>query len=178
MSTLAELSAQMGIRFQHDAPLAILSHLPPCDPPAQMQSPSEFPQGNDWIIHEFDTSKLAWRKVERHQAQAARFAVLRFLIHFQRPRYFLRWKGRTFEMPRAVALYALLRRHRHGVLRYNRDAAALTVPAICRPPRLLERALVLCSGLPPVYANGQLTYSEVPPEIARLAAELLRQSLQ
>jgi hypothetical protein len=174
---LAELAARIGVRFQHDAPLAILSHLPPCDPPSRMRNPSEFPQGSDWTIHEFDTTTLAWRKVERHQAQAARFAMHRFLIHFQRPRYFLCWKGRTFEMPRAVALYVLLRRHRHEVLRYIRDAAALTVPAICRPPRLLERALVLCSGLPPVYANGQLTYSEVPPEVARLAAELLRQPL-
>ncbi|HEY5911634.1 MAG TPA: hypothetical protein VJA21_13625 [Verrucomicrobiae bacterium] len=177
VSALAELAAQISVRFQHDAPLAILSHLPPCDPPARMRSPSEIPQGSDWTIHEFDTTKLAWRKLERHQTQAARFAVLRFLIHFQRPRYFLRWKDRMFEMPRAVALYVLLRRHRHEVLRYTRDAAALTVPAICRPPRLLERALVLCSGLPPVYANGQLTYSEVPPEVARLAAELLRQPL-
>jgi len=177
VSALAEFAVRIGVRFQHDAPLAILSHLPPCDPPSRMRSPSEFPQGSDWTIHEFDTAKLVWRKVERHQAQAARFAVLRFLIHFQRPRYFLRWKDRTFEMPRAIALYAFLRRHRHDVLHYNRDAAALTVPAICRPPRLLERALVLCSGLPPVYANGHLTYPEVPPEIARLASELLRQPL-
>lgn len=177
VSALAELSAQIGIRFQHDAPLAILSHLPPCDPPSGMRSPSEFPQGSDWTIHEFDTAKLVWRKVERHEAQTVRFGVVRFLIHFQRPRYFLRWKDKTFEMPRAVALYVLLRRHRHDVLRYNRDGAALSVPAIYRPPRLLERALVLCSGLPPAYANGQVTYSEVPPDIARLAAELLRQPL-
>jgi len=177
VSALAELAAQTRIRFQHDAPLAILSHLPPCDPPSRMRSASEFPQGSDWIIHEFDTTKLTWRKIERHSAETARFGMLRFLIHFQRPRYFLRWKDRAFEMPRAVALYALLRRHRHYVLRYNRDAAALSFPGICRPPRLLERALVLCSGLPPVYANGQLTYSEVPPEVARLAAELLRQPL-
>jgi hypothetical protein len=87
------------------------------------------------------------------------------------------WKGAPFEMPRAVALYALLRRHRRGVLCYNREAATLTVPAICRPPRLLERAFVLCSGLPPTYAATQLTYSEVSPEIARFAAELLRQPL-
>lgn len=177
MSALAGFAAQTDVRFQHDAPLAILSHLPPCDPPSRMRNPSEFPQGSDWTIHEFDTAKLAWRKIERHEAEAAHFGVLRFLIHFQRPRYFLRWKGGISEMPRAVGLYALLRRHRRDVLRYNRDAAALSVPAICRPPRLLERALVLCSGLPPVYANGQLVYSEVSPEIARFAAELLRQPL-
>lgn len=174
-SALAELAVQTGIRFQHDAPLAILSHLPPCDPPSPVRSPSEFPQGSDWIIHEFETTKLAWRKIERGEAETAHFGMLRFLIHFQRPRYFLRWKDKVFEMPRAIALYALLRRHRHDVLRYNRDAAALSFPGICRPPRLLERALVLCSGLPPVYANGQLTYAEVPTEVAHLAAELLRQ---
>jgi hypothetical protein len=103
--------------------------------------------------------------------------MFRFLIHFQRPRYFLRWKDKTFEMPRALAMYTLLRRRRRDVLCYNRDAAALSVAAICRPPRLLERALVLCSGLPPAFANGQLTYLEVPPEVVRLAAELLRQPL-
>ena len=160
-SALAEFAAQTSIRFQQDAPLAILSHLPPCDPPSRMRRPSEFPQGSDWTIHEFDTAKLAWRKIQRSEAQVTHFGMLRFLIHFQRPRYFLRWKDRTFEMPRAVALYALLRRHRQGVLRYNGDAAALSLPAICRPPRLLERALVLCSGLPPVYANTSATTS--PP---------------
>ena len=176
-SALAEMAVQTNLHFQQDAPLAILSHLPPCDPPSQAHNPSEFPQGADWSIHEFDATKLAWRKIERHETQTIRFGVLRFLIHFQRPRYFLRWKGMTFEMPRAIALYALLKRHRGGVLCYNREVAALSVPAIYRPPRLLERALVLCSGLPPTYDNAQLTYSDVPPEIARFVAELLRQPI-
>lgn len=177
VSSFAEFATQTGLRFQHDAPLAILSHLSPCDPPSRMRSPSECPQGSDWTIHEFDATKLMWRKVERSEAHAHRFGMLRFLIHFQRPRYFLRWKNKTFEMPRALAMFALLHHHRRNVLRYNRNDAALSLPGICRPPRLLERALVLCSGLPPAYANGQLTYSEVPPEIAHLSAELLRQTL-
>ena len=176
-SALAELAAKTNLHIQQDAPFAILSHLPPCDPPSGTRSPSEFPQGADWSIHEFDATKLAWRKVERRETQAVRFGVLRFLIHFQRPRYFLRWKGATFEMPRAIALYVLLRRHRREVLRYNREVAAISVPAICRPPRLLERALVLCSGLPPTYGDARVTYSDVPPEIAQFAAELLRQPL-
>lgn len=173
-SELAELAAHTTIRFQGEAPLAILSRLPPCDAPSRTRSISEIPQGSDWTIHEFDTAKLAWRKIERQEIKGVRFGVLRFLIHFQRPRYFLRWKGAAFEVPRAIALYVLLRRHRRDVLRYDHEGAALSFPAICRPPRLLERALVLCSGLPPGFANGQLTYSEIPPEIAGFAAELLR----
>ena len=85
-SALAELAAQTNLHFQQDAPLAILSHLPPCDPPSRTRSQSEFPQGADWSIHDFDATKLAWRKVERRETQAVSFGVLRFLIHFQRPR--------------------------------------------------------------------------------------------
>lgn len=178
-SALGEAAVQAGVSIQVDAPLAILSYLTPCDPPSRVQSQSEFPHGSDWSVHKFDTTSLAWRKIERLEAETLRFGVLRFLIYFQRPRYFLRWKGMTFEMPRAVALYVLLHRRRHRMLRYNHEAAALSLPAICRPPRLLERALVLCSGLPPSYdaATARLTYLDVPLEIARFAAELLRQSL-
>jgi len=178
-SALGEAAVQTGVCIQLDAPLSILSYLPPCDAPSRLESQSEFPLGSDWIAHEFDTTNLAWQEVERRQAEALHFGVLRFMIHFQRPRYFLRWKDMTFEMPRAVALYVLLHHRRHRMLRYNHDAATLSFPAICRPPRLLERALVLCSGLPPNYdaATAQLTYFDVPLEIARFAAELLRQSL-
>jgi hypothetical protein len=178
-STLQEAALQAGACIQFDAPLAILSYLPPCEPPSPMQSQSEFPKGSDWNIHEFDTINLAWRKIDHDQAENVRFGVLRFLIHFQRPRYFLRWKSMTFEISRAVAIYLLLHRHRRAILQYNYESAELSLPAICRPPRLLERALVLCSGLIPNYdsATAKLIYSDVPPGIAHFAAELLRQSL-
>jgi len=176
-TALEELAAEARLHFQTDAPLAILTHLPPCDPPSRAFGPSEFPHGTDWIIHRFDTATLAWRKVERRETQPIRFGVLRFTIHFQRPRFFLLWKNVAFEMPRAIALYALLRRHKRHVLGYDGETATLSVPAICRLPRLLERALVLCSGLPPTYAAAQLNYSDVPPDIAHFAAELLRQPL-
>jgi hypothetical protein len=81
-------------------------------------------------------------------------------------------------MRRAVALYVLLRRRR-GLLLYNAQAGTLSLPSSCRPPRLLERALVLCSGIPPSFdpATVRLTYANVPPDIALFAAELLRQGL-
>ncbi len=180
LSAIAEAATEVGVRFQDDAPLAILSHLPPCDPPSSSIRPSEFPQGVDWAISKFSVKKLTWRRIKRSQADVARFGVFRFLIHFQRPRYFLRWKGNTFEMPRAVAIYALLHHRRRGLLRYDIKTATLSLPAVCRPPRLLERALVLCSGFPPSYdaSTARLSYSEAPLEVAHLAAELLRQPLK
>lgn len=176
---LARLSEEAKIHFQSEAPLAMLSHLPATDPPSRGSRVTEFPQGADWKIHEFQAEQLGWRAVQRHEANARKTGLFKFTIHFQRPRYFIRWGGCTHELPRAIGLYALLRRHRKQVLRYDRTARTLRLPAICRPPILLERALVLCSGLPPVFnpRDSRLTYAQVPEDIAQLAAQLLRQNL-
>ena len=177
---LNEAASKAGVHFQPDAPLALLSHLPPCDRPLRGSKQAEFPVGVDWDIHKFDESSLAWRKTDRRHALSAHVGIFRFLFRFQRPRYFLRWKRSTFELPRAIAIYTLLRRSRRDLLSYNASARTLRFPAICRPPQLLERTLVLCSGLPPVYvaATASLTYADVPMEIASFAAELLCQPLR
>jgi hypothetical protein len=176
---LAQLSDQAGIYFQSEASLAILSQLPATDPPSNRGRVAEFPSGADWKIHEFQTEPLGWNAVQRHEANAKRNALFKFTIYFQRPRYFIRWEGRTYELPRAIGIYVLLRRRRKQVLRYDRTTRTLTLPAVCRPPLLLERALVLCCGLPPVFdpRDSRLTYAEVPEDIAQLTAQLLRQDL-
>lgn len=178
ISALSGVASQAGILFQPDAPLTILSCLPPCAPPLRGRSHSEFPEGARWRIREFDAVALSWRLTDRHHAQSAHTGLFEFQL-YDRWRYFLRWAGGTFEMPRAIALYALLRRKR-GLLRYDAQAHKLSLPGSCRPPRLLERALVLCSGFPPSFdpTTVRLTYTDVPPDIACFAAELLRQPLR
>lgn len=179
VSSLLEIATQAEVSFQEDAPLGILSCLPPCDPPSRRNIPSEFPVGTGWAIHEFDTSELRWRITDRGHAEIMRFGVFRFRLHFQQEIFFLRWKGATFKLPRAVALYALLQRSQPNLLRYDDSERTLSVPATCRPPLLLERALVLCSGLPPAYdkTSAKLSYCDIPYGIAQFAAQLLRQTL-
>lgn len=176
---LGEAAGRAGIHFQNDAPLAILSHLPPCDASLRSYARSEFPVGADWTVQEFDPAGLRWKKTDRRGAHTVRNRAIRFIVSFQRPRYFLRWAGETYELPRAIAIYAVLRRSRQHVLHYNAANRILSLPAICRPPRLLERGLVLCSGFPPSFdpTAARLTYCDVPPDIARYAAELLCQPL-
>ncbi len=179
-SALAEVAAQAGVHSQFDAPLAILSHLPPCDAPTRGGNQAEFPVGANCSIHEFDTVTLCWKATDRVRTRAASYGLFRFQLPFQPRCHFLRWAGRTFKFPHRVALYVLLKHNRRRLLRYDTTTRAFSLPAKCPPPRLLERALVLCSGLPPVYdvATASLTYADVPPEIARFTAELLRQPLR
>ncbi len=176
---LSKVCEQSGLLFQSDAPLAILSYLPSTDPLSRRGPTAEFPHGSDWVIQEFMPAKLCWRDVSRTDANSARTGFFRFMIHYQRPRYFFRRSGLTFELPRAIGIYALLRQRRYNVIRYDGGARLLALPAVCRPPGLLERALVLCSGLPPTFdaRDSRLVYQNIQMEIARFAAELLRQPL-
>ena len=157
--------------------MAILTQLPACDPPSPNRAQSQFPLGADWRVREFDGTRLCWCKTDRHHVLGSRTGFFEFQL-YQQWRYFLRWKERTFEVPRGIGLYVFLR-HRHRLLRYDRTTRMLTLPRICRPPRLLERALVLCSGVPPAedQATERLVYSDVAPEVASFAAQLLRQPL-
>jgi hypothetical protein len=93
----------------------------------------------------------------------------------------LRYRGRTFSVPVQVGKYAALRRCRvRRLLTYNRERCVLSAPLSCRPPLLIERALVLCSGLLPrmIYEPPRLEYTEVPWSVAQLSGELLRQGFR
>jgi hypothetical protein len=177
LNAISEAAAQARVYFQPYAPRSILSFIRPYGPPVAPILQAEFPIGDGWRIREFDFDSLRWRTADRQRAQSVQRGALEFSL-YDDWRYFLRSAGKTFKLPRAVALYALLNR-RAGLLRYDKQAQTLKMPGTCRPPRLLERALVLCSGLPPTFdlATSSLTYTGVPPDIAGFAAELLRQPL-
>lgn len=179
ISTLQELALNARVLIQKDTPIGILSVLRSCTPPSRYKSHTEFPQGADWIITSFNPINLTWEKIERNYADNIKYGVLRFNIYFQQPRFFQRWNAMTYEIPRGVAIFLLLHRRRQNILKYNPESSELSLPAICRPPRLIERALVLCSGRPPFYdaSTSHLTYFDVPKEIVRYAAELLLQKL-
>ena len=79
-------------------------------------------------------------------------------------------KGQT------VGKYRILR-PRNRVLGYAAADKVLSVTATCRPPALIERALVLCSGRLPAFNNGRLNFQQVGRSVAQAAAAVLGQRL-
>ncbi|MBI2930714.1 MAG: hypothetical protein HYY16_03610 [Planctomycetes bacterium] len=179
--SLAALAERVGLVLQHDAPAAILTTLPPIDDSAvRRQTPLPF--GTDWRIEHFSTSDLGWKAATREEALSPSGGLFRFSLRHQR-QVLLCSKGNAFQVPGQVGKYLVLRRCRRRVLRYDAINRRLTVPSSCRPPFLVERALILCSGSPPSYEagvaqTGILHYAEIPQAIAGLASALLRQELR
>ena len=171
---LISIASGSGLVAQRDAPLLLLLSLPPVDDLAAHR-PTEMPFGGGWSVERFSTSTLGWKSTTKSEAIAAA-GLLRFSFRYER-RILYYSRGVATELGAQTGKYIVLRRRRRRVLEYDRIAQVISVRPSCRPPFLVERALILCSGRPPVFSEttGQLVYKDVPDDIARIAARLLRQ---
>ncbi|MBV6425078.1 MAG: hypothetical protein NAOJABEB_02892 [Steroidobacteraceae bacterium] len=181
--TLTAVAERAGFLLQDDAPAALLASLPPVDDPS-VRYQTELPFGSDWRIDRFSADDLVWRSATLDDARTAPAGLFRFALRHQGHVLFC-CRGAAARIPAQVGKYLVLRqrRHRRQVLRYDAQKRTLSMPASCRPPFLVERALILCSGLPPSYEGsglrgGSLQYPEIPQDIAAIAAALLRQELR
>jgi hypothetical protein len=179
--TLIKCAETAGIRCQVDAPTALLSHLPKIDSLGMWHREPLPSSGRDWEVREFAVKgrSMRWTPISLKKAHRVGAEGLFCFSRFQTPQYFIRQGRETIRIPGAIGKYYVLSRKR--VLSYDRRQKLFSLPAICRPPLLVERSLILCSGLAPSismsYGRLKLTYQDVPEEIAGLAAEVLCQEL-
>lgn len=183
VQALKELARRGGLFCQPNTPEAILSSVPVItrlNPWPRQALPAG---GRDWEVQQLtlDGRAMKWKTVTAQEANASLSEGLFRFTRFQTPEYFMREGRETIRLPGSIGKYYVLFRRKRRVLRYNRQDRTLNLPALFRPPLLVERALILCSGLPPSlsvsYGRSRLTYRDIPEEIAGMAAELLGQEL-
>lgn len=174
---LGAIAHRAGLNFQIRAPMAILLSHPAVDDFA-LRSRFELPLGTDWSVHRFSSFNLSWIPATREDAANSSGELFRFIYQYRR-HFFYCVRGEAFRIPNQVGKYIALRRHRRWVFRYNSHKHELWLPAICRPPKLVERALILCSGVPPIFDSDTKTlcYLDIPQTVAHLTSELLRQEV-
>lgn len=172
---LVALADRARVLVQPDAPLAILLSLPPVDEISTFRH-SDLPFGTSWTVERFSTSTLGWKPAARIDATGARAGLFRFSFRHERRVFYCAREGAR-ELGAQTGKYILLKRVHRRVFEYDPGTRTVAVRPSCRPPFVIERALILCSGLPPQYdrTTGRLAYTEVPNEIGRLASQLLRQ---
>lgn len=174
---LVRRAQELGFLVQKAAPASLLSALPSVRDRSNWRV-SKMPATPGWLVHRFsnypESRWMEFPPVDAHQSWTGFF---RFTMKYQRF-YYLRWKGCTFSVPVQVGKYAVMRRRR-GTLRYDSERRTLSVLATLRPPLLMERALVLCSGVLPYFDSTtcRLEYTNVRGDVALLAAQLLNQEI-
>lgn len=173
---LAARARTLGLHIQASAPVVILCAVPSVRD-AGVWATAEVPATPGWTVHRFSPLELRWTTIQQDEVGRGGAGLFRFVLKHQRF-YYLRCRSRTYQVPVQVGKYAVMGK-RHAGLSYDADTKILSVPAVCRPPLLIERALVLCSGILPRFdpTSSRVEYTGVPRDVVRLAAQLLCQEV-
>lgn len=159
-----------GIGVQWNAPLAVLCCATP--PKRATLQPVTLPAGG-WTVAQFSKSGLDWRPSTLRIASEAQSGLFRFRSDYGTVHLIIK-DGRPWSCDPAVGKYRILR-PRNRVLSYSAADKLLSIVASCRPPELVERALVLCSGALPAFRDGRISYPRVGREVVQAAAAVLGQ---
>lgn len=175
---VSQAAEDVGLGFQRDTPVRILSRTVRVERLSGSR-PGQFPFGKDFEVSRFVVGRTGckWVPSSNSEATEATEGLYRF-IRFQIPEHYLKQGRRILKVDGQTAKFFLLAQRRRQVLRYDHRSRTVTVPGICRPPLLIDRALALCTGFPAAYEPKRrtLTYAGISEEIAGTAASLLSQN--
>jgi len=168
---LRQIASDAGIRFQPDAPLAILSRLPRIS--AWPRAPVPATVGHTAKAERFSRSRITWVASSLEEASGAAKGFFRITRDWDRVHIIKDGPDRQHAIDPAVGRLSVARGLK--VLRLEFSTRTLTIPAQLRPPLLITRALSLASGTLPAYAaaTSSLTFADVAPNTMRLAADIL-----
>lgn len=166
---LMSISRESGIPIQWNASLAILAAF---EPPS-LGSFAEIPvPSGGWTVERFSRSGMRWVPSSVAEAGRKSLGLFRFTSDYRTSHVFRKGES-TREVPPGIAKYwALGRRQRAMRLDLSRGIASF--PLAARPPGLIDRALVVASGILPAVSDSRLIYSGVTAPVAAAAAAALR----
>jgi len=170
------IASDAGVRFQPDAPLAILSVLPRIS--AWPRTPVPATIGHTAEAERFSRSRITWVPSSLDEANAAPKGFFRIIRDWDRVHVLKDGPGRQLAVEPAVGRLSVARGLK--VLRLDFEAHSLSIPAQLRPPLHITRALSVASGTLPAYdpASRTLTFANLSDDAMRLAADILELRFQ
>ncbi|SAL15612.1 hypothetical protein AWB69_00747 [Caballeronia udeis] len=169
---LEAIATAAGVAVQWNAPLALLSCA--IAPRSAKLLPSTIPVGG-WAVLRFSKSRQEWIPSTPQTASEARSGLFRFSSDYETA-YVVIKDGQPLACDPAVGKYRILR-PRNRVIHYSAENKIFSIKATCRPPMLIERALVVCSGELPESRSGCIDYHRVEHSVARAVAVTLGQRI-
>lgn len=138
----------------------------------------------NWKRETFEPNSLQFKTVEKTDSN---IRLSRYSHPSRNTKSYYLWQdGRCTQIDLDWGRYANLKALRLNVLSYDKRRFTMAVPASANLPRLLERALTLCSGYAAIYVKkmphdpqilGFKLFSAIPPQIAEMTADKLGQTL-
>ncbi|XZN93674.1 MAG: hypothetical protein ACM65M_12990 [Microcoleus sp.] len=181
---LGAIASSLGIPFiETPSAWSLLHFAASIDDYLDTLKSSNDPELN-WKRETFEPSSLQFKTIEQTDNN---IRLGRYNHPSRNTKFYYFWQD---EMCTEIELnwgkYAVLKALRRNVLTYDKRRFTMAVPASANLPRLLERALTLCSGYAATYVkkmphdpqiHGFNLFSAIPPQIAQMTAAKLGQTL-
>jgi hypothetical protein len=169
------IAATLQLQVQPDAPQSLLRRLPAVDDPRTWVT-TTLPGAVEQEIARFMLPSFQWKPSTVAEAISDAGGLFR-LQGIQASQYFFCVRGEVFASDAQTGKYLVACSAGRNVLKYDTSNQFLSMLATMRPPLLVERALVLCSGQLPAYDSGtkELRYSNIPPDVIELVRLILGQ---
>lgn len=166
---LIDLAREARIPIQWNAPLAVIAAF-------RVPSAASFPEtalpSGGWKVSRFSRSRMEWTASTVKEAGQAQRGLFRFTSDYG-TRHIVRQGGTSHEAPPAIAKFWVLGR-RQRAMRLDLSKGIVSFPITARPPGLIDRALVICSGALPAVVDRRLVYSGVTAPVAAAVMVALR----
>ncbi len=185
--TLLELKESIGADFQAEIPTSWLLINSSADMKEYESTLKKEPLVDlNWPVTFFNTKKLCFQRLKPKDT----YILLKEYINpiTRRRKYYIDIGNESISVDLDWGRYYLFSKLRKRVLLYDEKKQALGVPCYVPLPKILSRAMTLCSGISPVKAeirhqeeslNGILIYiySGVDKQIAQLLAKKIDQTI-
>jgi hypothetical protein len=181
---LEAIASSVGIHFQ-EAPSAwyLLNFAANIDDYLATLKWSNDPELS-WKHETFEANSLQFKSIRETQTN---IRISRYSHPSRNTKICYLWQdGMCTEIDLDWGRYAILKALRLNVLSYDKRRFMMAVPVSAKLPRLLERALTLCSGYAAKFVTklpsdpqiqGFNLFTAVPPQIAEMTAAKLGQTL-
>lgn len=175
VSEIASFAIRIGAALQWNAPDALLSAQVAVR--AMRFEPTSLPVSDEWEIHRFSKSKKRWAQITKAGARVLENGLLRYRSE-RGTSFFLRESSATLSCPEVATgkFRALPRRSR--AISYDAARCELWFDAGCRPPPLVERALVISSGRLPENRSDHLVYLGISRSTVQRTSDVLGQRVE
>jgi hypothetical protein len=177
---IERVGTSLGFRVQRSAPEVLLGALPTIPELPTSDDNAILPFGSDWKVEYLDIDAWRWVTTQSVTDITSSLALCRFTRPFETQLFAKQGVRYTQLADLAIAKCQLLASHRRHVLSYNEQAQILSIPAIFRPPLLVERGLILYSGDLPAFRKQErvLEYSKISRRAAKMVCAIIKQELQ
>ncbi|MDE5465954.1 hypothetical protein GWG67_35905 [Bradyrhizobium sp. CSS354] len=168
---LCSIASDASLNWQRDAAFTLLASLPRIS--EWPREPIPMVAGRTQSVRRFSRSRLRWIDTTLDEAQAAAQGL--FEIKRDWDTVIVLKEGANSQSRIEKAAGRLIVAAKTKKLHIDLNSSSLFLPASLRPPTLVTRALVLCSGRLPEFVQNtrQIVFRGVAGRAARLAAAIL-----